>query len=229
MQTTVITEKQARQITGGRKPLVPVEYEQAVAALQQCVDLDEAKYWENKADALAAWARIYRDDEVGLKAKKLKLHAYRRMSQLAMELRPGGPAVRKGAQGCAGHLPGPRSLLIEHGVGPQKATDMMRIGRMPEGKFQEAVRQARPVRFVSTDSRGLRGNYRTSSEGWIWLTRHETSDGLRLGRVRDRMLKRRAKDVAAQISPGEVKAARTLVQQIQEWLDEFEQYLPKEN
>lgn len=83
--STVITEQQARQITGGRKPLVPVEYEAACNALAQCVDLDEAKYWSDKADALAAWAKIYRDDRISAQAKRLKLKAYRRMGELAAE------------------------------------------------------------------------------------------------------------------------------------------------
>jgi hypothetical protein len=48
----VITAKQARQITGGRTPLVPVVYEDALKALGECLSLDDAKVWDNKADAL---------------------------------------------------------------------------------------------------------------------------------------------------------------------------------
>lgn len=54
---SVITAEQAKKITGGRTPLVPVEYEAAVKSLQACATLDEAKYWSDKSDALAAWAK----------------------------------------------------------------------------------------------------------------------------------------------------------------------------
>ena len=87
---SVISEEQARQITGGRKPLVPVEYERACTALAECQTIDEAKYWDNKADALAAWAKIYNNDQAGLEAKRLKLHAYRRMGEIAREIIPKG-------------------------------------------------------------------------------------------------------------------------------------------
>ena len=84
----VLTREVARQITRGRTPLVPVEYETAVKSLQACIDLNDAKYWDDKADALAAWAKIYRSDETLRKAKMLKLHAFRRMGELAGELKP---------------------------------------------------------------------------------------------------------------------------------------------
>lgn len=48
----VISSEQARQITGGRTPLVPVEFETAVKALKACTQIDEAKYWSDKASAL---------------------------------------------------------------------------------------------------------------------------------------------------------------------------------
>lgn len=47
---SVISAAEAKKITGGRTPLVPVEYETAITALQACVTLDETKYWSDKAD-----------------------------------------------------------------------------------------------------------------------------------------------------------------------------------
>src|SRR5208282_4621524 len=91
LTTKVLTKEEAKRITKGRTPLVPVEYETAITALTECAHLDEAKYWDNKADALAAWAKIYHSDECARKAKMLKMHAYRRMGQLAGELRPKMP------------------------------------------------------------------------------------------------------------------------------------------
>src|ERR1700722_7297053 len=67
---------------------MPVEYVEACKALAACVTIDEAKRWADKAEALAAWAKIYRSDEASVQAARLKLHAYRRMGKLAEEIRP---------------------------------------------------------------------------------------------------------------------------------------------
>lgn len=120
----VITLKQARQITGGRKPLVPVVYEAAIKALGECLSLDDAKVWDDKADALAAWAKIYQDDKAARQAKALKLHAYQRMGVLAAQLRP---TVRKGF--AKGNAVGPRSLLLELGMTKANAQAAVRLGR----------------------------------------------------------------------------------------------------
>ena len=72
LTTPVITKDQARKITKGRTPLVPVEYEVAIRALTECTTLDESKYWSDKSDALAAWAKIYHSDDAGRKAKLLE-------------------------------------------------------------------------------------------------------------------------------------------------------------
>lgn len=140
----VITAKQAKQITGGRTPLVPVEYEAAVKALQACTTLDEARYWDNKADALAAWAKIYHNDQVTREAKILKLHAYRRMGLLAAELQP-SKALGYGR----GHAPGPLKLLRQYGFSHTKAAAMRALARAPEATYEKIVKNPRsPAKAV---------------------------------------------------------------------------------
>ncbi len=139
----VLTAEIARQITHGRTPLVPVEYETAVKALAECCTLDESKYWSQKADALAAWAKIYRQDDALRKAKMLKLHAFRRMGQLSEELRP----VRKplGAGSGRGTLPGPRSLLREQGLSVAETAAARMLGGLELGKFKRLLSSPRPL------------------------------------------------------------------------------------
>lgn len=222
---TVISEKQARQITGGRTPLVPIEYEQACADLEKCINLDEAKYWSDKADALAAWALIYRDDKAGVTARRVKLKAYDRMGALARELQPtkhlGG---RRG-----GSTPGPAKLLHDHGLKSDQAAAALAISRAPRDKFNKALDDAIGIHRARTLFRGhgrLSGRP-VSSDAWVWLT-DQNGGGPNLHQARAAMRNRPARDVAAEINPGEAKVARALVTWIVEWLDEFEQYLPKE-
>lgn len=126
-----------------RTPM-PVEYETAIKALDACTSLDETKAWNNAADALAAWAKIYNSDEAELKAKRLRLHAYRRMGQLARELRPPGRMKGGGHRGCLGKLPGPNSLLQEHGLTKTEAGAANFIAQLPEEQFQRVLE--RPLR-----------------------------------------------------------------------------------
>lgn len=71
----VITQTQAKQITGGRVALTFPEYERAVVALEACLTIDDALYFSNWADAQSAWAKINHDDKCIRLAKNLKLWA----------------------------------------------------------------------------------------------------------------------------------------------------------
>lgn len=131
----VLSNEVARRITGGRTPLVPAEYEQAIHALTACVNIDEAKYWASKADVYAAWARIFHSDEVLRKAKVLKLHAQRRMGELAKQLRPTKPGPGGG---------GAVQLLREHGFKTHDANAISAVARASKETFERAINARRP-------------------------------------------------------------------------------------
>ena len=142
--TQAITKAQARQITRGRTPLVPVEYETAVRSLQQCVDLNESKYWSDKADALAAWAKIYQNDEALRKAKMLKLHAFRRMGALAGELKP-----LKNAAG--GRQPGSIRALTDAGLSYNSAIAARRLASVSNKRFDKILEQPKAPSTILQD------------------------------------------------------------------------------
>ncbi len=121
-------------------PRIPVVYTEAVKAIAACRTLDESKHWSDKADVLAAWAKIYRDDEVALEAKRLKLHAFRRMSELAEALRPQLYANK------GGHRPvkfaGPVSLLREQGFTRSQCATIRAVGKLKPSQFESALKGA---------------------------------------------------------------------------------------
>lgn len=213
--TQVITEQQARQITGGRTPLVPIEYEAACKALEACETLDEAKYWSDKSDALAAWAKIYHDDVVTLKAKRLKLKAYRRMGELAFELRP--------AKGKKGHLgggaPGPRSLLMEMGLNKAESDAARTLAKMRSARFFEETDRPHPRSPIYAAQRGAAG----ASEAWAEIAK----SGVGLMSFQSWCGRHDARALCSVLSNDEAQKCRSAVLKIQEWLDAFEQYLPK--
>lgn len=210
---TVITTQQARLITKGRTPLVPVEYETAVKALVACTQIDEAKYWDAKADALAAWAKIYRSNETIMKAKQLKLHAYRRMGQLAAELRPDtGP--KRGNSG-AGRLPGAPQLLQDHGMKRSEASACRRLALLPERKFNQILKNpAAPTTIAhklwASDPEWKDFTHRAMTFR-TFCRSHKPSDIAELCRRKD----------------GYYLTAHELATEISEWVEELLDRLPK--
>lgn len=116
---------------------LPVEYEAAVTAIAACRSLDETRYWSNKADLFAVWARIHKSREAELQAKRLKLHASRRLGELAAELRPS--VVKYTSPQHHGRLPGPVSLLMEYGLSRGDATAARMLARISREVFEELL------------------------------------------------------------------------------------------
>ncbi len=214
---SVITEKQARQITGGRKPLVPIEYEAAVNALQACVTLDEAKYWSDKSDALAAWAKIYRDGQVEREARQLKLHAYRRMGELARELSPVGLSGGRPTKKSGG---GPSQLLMGQGLTMGAARAAIAIAVVPEKKFDEAVKSVRPPSPYVLIKKS------SGSEAWTIISAN-TDDSLSRFRTFCRKYSNPA-ELARGLTPDEVSKSKAMAVECMEWLDAFEHALPNQ-
>ena len=206
----VITMKEAKQITRGRTPLVPVEYEEAIKDLIACQNIDDAKYWSDKADALAAWAKMYRDDKASVEAKRLKLHAFNRMGELAKELRP-----KKSAGFGKGSLPGARSMLVEKGLTYSQAAIATKLGSSSKEEFESIVNLPRPP-SPSIAVNFYLGN--TSKERRSLITSMATFKGY--------VLKVSARDMAKETDPRFSAQLRETAICLIEWLDEFERNLP---
>jgi len=192
---------------------MPIVYEEACKALAACRTLDEAKYFSDKSDVLAAWAKIYKSDQAALESRRLKLHAYRRMSELADELRPNTrPIPDRGQQ------PGPVSLLMTQGFSKSQTGTIRRVGSIPEKEFQKIIGAPHcPSPLMINAVR------KTGSDSWKAL-RHVSSG---IGDFRSFCRRHPAKAFAHDLLPDEAIKARELVREIQDWLDEFEQHLPK--
>lgn len=208
--------------------ILPVEYTAACRAVAACRTIDESKHWSDKADALAAWAKIYKNEQAAVEAKRLKLHAYRRMSVLADELQP--KKQQLGPHG--GSKPGPRALLLGHGFSREVTKYIRRVGAIPQSTFDEMIRSPKPPGISAASEAGVghakQHGRMKSSEAWRRLSIGHTAGGVNLRRfITIFCRKNSAKELARSLNPGEVKAVRALLNEAQEWLDELEQYLPK--
>lgn len=223
---TVLSAEQARKVTGGRKPLVPVEYESAVNALQACMTIDDSKYWADKADALAAWAKIYRDDEAGRKARQLKLLAFRRMGEIASELRRAKPLRKVGKDGrnkFYGTTKGGRSALIDAGLKPDAAANALHIAKMDDANFRRAVDSPRPpgVSSLAHQQRSV-----SHSEPYRRLIYGMGAGGI-LSQLVWYCAKNDARALAKTVLPDESPRLTESITGVVEWLDEFMRCMPK--
>lgn len=204
----VLSAEQARQVTRGRTPLVPVEYETAVKALSECLTLDESKYWSDKADALAAWAKIYRDGDALRKAKALKLHAYRRMGELAGELKPM-------VNGAGGRQPGAIRVLTDAGLTHNAAIAARRLATIPERRFNKLLTNPKSPTTVVQD---------------LWVRDECWADFIRTAHSFRGTLRRHTPAAVAKGCKENdrfIVTAREMITEITEWLDDLEQRLPK--
>lgn len=193
---------------------MPIQYDEACKSLAACTSIDEAKYWDDKSEALAAWARIYKSDKAALAAKRLKLHAYRRMGQLAAELRP---SRRRALDGHSrGDLPGPHSLLRESGFKEHDVKSITRVANMPDEKFNRLINSP-----VCPSPRTLAAARVNGSESYRALMTADCT-GFRAFCRRYEPAK-----LARELARDELPRIIELIREIQEWIDTFEQHLPK--
>lgn len=210
--------------------ILPVEYTAACTAIARCRSIDETKHWSDKADALAAWAKIYRNAEAEREAKRLKLHAFRRMNDLANEIQPRTYLRGPGTKGKA-QQDGPRALLRKHGLSETAAQQIRRIGGLPQTQFDALIASEKPpgVTKAAALGVGIIAPAR-SSAAWRELRDGRLTGSISLSRFVNAFCRNRnPKQLAEGLLPGEVRAARKLCTKAIEWLDEFEQHLPKES
>lgn len=196
---------------------IPVQYEEACKALVACTAIDEAKFWDNKADALAAWARIYKSDQAAIESKRLKLHAYRRMGELSAEIaKTEKTQPRRGR----GQQPGAHKILMREGLNHGAACAARRLARMTASSFDALVNSKKPPapytvaiqRVGSTDAWNSFNTHGGSATAFrTWCRRNNPSE------------------LARAMKADEARKAREVAQELSDWLDEFEQHLPKSN
>ena len=198
-----------QQITASAK--IPVQYEQACQSLEACRTIDEAKYWSDKSEALAAWAKIFRSTKAATEARRLKLHAYRRMGLLAAELRP---RTGRGS-------PGASSLLRENGFSQPQASIIRKVALTPQDTFDQLVALEKPPAPA-----WLRQKTPGYSEAWDMA--FGRGSGPTLASLSTFCRKHDPTALAHGFKPDEARQARVRVRELVEWLDKFEQRLPSD-
>jgi hypothetical protein len=196
------------------EPSLPVKYHEACRALAECTTIDEAKQWHDKAEALAAWAKIYKNDQAGVEARRLKLHAYRRMGILAEQIQPGKRVTvsNDNGSGLRGQTPGPVSLLKDHGFTKSQARDIRVSATIGQAEFDSLTSLPRPP-----SPSLLRMKTANGTDAWRLISML----GYGLGAFRGFTRKFKAADLAVGLNSKEKEDTARMCVEVMEWLDEM--------
>jgi hypothetical protein len=155
--------------------------------------------------------RYIASDETLIRAKQLKLHAFRRMGQLANELQPAKARKLNGR----GAVPGPVRLLVEKGLRKSEAGAARRLAKLTEESFEKLLAQPKGPTTIAMHSYSM-------SPVWRGFT-------LTAGSLRSYAKRTPAAQLAitAKSNPKHEKLARSLVTDLTAWLTTLSEELTK--
>lgn len=117
-----------------------VRYEQARQALAECHQVDEVKDIRDKAEAMAAYARQAKDQDLILWATEIKVRAERRAGEMLKHSRESGE--RAGSGGSL-RKESQVSTLSDIGVSKDQSARWQALAAMPADHFETAVATAK--------------------------------------------------------------------------------------
>lgn len=117
-----------------------VRYEQARTALAECHRVDEVKDIRDKAEAMAAYARQAKDQELILWATEIKVRAERKAGELLSQARERGERA-----GSGGSLKkeSPPPTLSDIGISNDQSSRWQSLASMTDEHFETAVATAK--------------------------------------------------------------------------------------
>jgi hypothetical protein len=143
---TVINAEQGKALMARLPPKFDITpFWKALDLLKECLVFEDVQHCQRLADVQEAWGRVYRSPEAINGAKAVRLHAARRLGELAQEAR--GNHSGKGLGG------GPRRWLTSQGIPEKDADYAAALRKIPAARFAEIVARPTPP-TVSALARG---------------------------------------------------------------------------
>ena len=114
-----------------------IKYEAARVALKEATQIDDVKDIRDKAQAIEAYARQAKNDDMIRWATEIKLRAERRVGELLAETeraKGGNPKLTPTLEAWVGN-----PTLAEVGITPKQSSQFQAIASIPEQQFEKAV------------------------------------------------------------------------------------------
>lgn len=212
---------------------LPVRYEAARRALEECDSIDDVKDWSDKAAALAVYARQANDSSLHMMALRIKARAERRCGELLKALPRGDSATRFGGDRAgASHPPasGGQASVIrptrtqaarDAGLSDYQRKNAIRVANVPAESFEQQVESDTPPTVAALAAQGV---VKAAQPNPARLMASEARAALTtFARVCERLDARQA---AEAMSANETDALRRHVRTVDSWLDRFVTKLP---
>ena len=136
---------------------LPMAYESAKHALEECDRVDECQSWANKAAALASYARQAKDETLHDMARRIQVRAIRRAGELLKQIEPQqGGDRRSNQRDGAVPLVTRTSAADGAGLSERQRKTALRVADVPEDEFEEEVERERPPTVTALAARGTR-------------------------------------------------------------------------
>jgi hypothetical protein len=127
-----------------RNARLPVNYQAATHALAQCERVDECKEWVNKAEAIAAYARMADDDTLYKTASRIKARAVDRCGQLLKQFKTGPEGGRPKENGGGAPTVSQARAARAAGLSKDQEVTAVRVANVPRETFEKLVESDDP-------------------------------------------------------------------------------------
>jgi hypothetical protein len=201
---------------------LPESYESARTALATCASIDECLTWADKAQALAAYARMADDDTLRKTCDRIQARAIRRMGELLKQIEPskgGRPAeTTTGTHSSFTRTDAAR----EAGMSPHQQVQAIRVASVSAEDFERQVESDTPPTVTKlaeqgTNKRPTPASTQTRPEGFAAATNLIGTVEMFAQFCRSQS----PEIIAAAVMPHEVTDVREHVATIDGWLDRF--------
>lgn len=117
---------------------IPVSYQKAVTAIQECHAIDEAKEWTDKMSALALYYKQSKDETLENYAKRIKYRAKKRMGELLKQY-DARPKNLLNQSNVNDTLVSQKEVAQSIGLSQRQKVEAVRFANVPEQKFEELI------------------------------------------------------------------------------------------
>jgi hypothetical protein len=206
---------------------LPQSYESAKTALATCASLDECMTWADKAEALAAYARMADDDALRKTCDRIQARAIRRMGELLKQIEPAKPGPKPELSVGTHTELGRQAAGEQAGMSKHQQVQAIRVANVPTAEFEQQVESSAPPTVTNLAKQGTRTSKpvvaepqeapKTRPEGFAAATHL-------IGTVEEFATFCRSQNpeiIAAAVMPHELKDVREHVATIDGWLDRF--------
>jgi hypothetical protein len=199
---------------------LPASYEAARRAIIECLHIDEAKEWADKAQALSSYARMANDEALLVCAQRIKARAIRRMGELLKEIPDGNLNTRFGSERNLSAMTRAKAAF-DAGLSDKRRKTAIRLASIQEEVFEQAIEVRSPPPIVTLAAMGTTPRPKQKMASIAYTETVEV-----LAKAAKFADQNNARELAQMMSLPEARSLRRYVDKLREWSVDLAKHLP---